>query len=480
MTRKPFILTLAAATVLGAVLVSSCRKEGQPTVDRSVSATQIIPSNPTLSGVLGTNHGTKDTIHLTSAVAWHLSGLVYVDSSDVLIIDPGTVIRGDLSTSSSVPGGGLVITRGAKIIAQGQPCSPIIFTSAATAPASGDWSGVVILGNASTNHSGRVQVEGIPSNPPADATFGGTVGTNDADNSGILKYVRIEYAGYELSTDNEINGLTLAGVGSGTTLDYIEVFKSKDDAFEFFGGTVSASHLIAVDALDDMFDTDNGYNGTIRYALGLADTTRADKSQSNGFESDNNATGTTTSRITHPKYRYITIVGLPNAARAGISNGAPSGTGLYGRGAQLRRNAEFDIDSCIYMGYKFGVSLDSALGGTRDKYYSGVSLLKHSFVHAYNKPYVTESNGNPVTTVGFNVAANQFTIFATSAANGNQGFTTANPNANIALANPFTRPATGTSAANWIPGALASSRFVGAFPNRVDWTTSTCGWLRWK
>jgi hypothetical protein len=479
MKRKPLVLTLASAALAGAVLMSSCKKEGQPVADRSVSATQIIPSNPVLSGVLGTGHTIKDTIRLTSSVAWHLSGLVYVDSSDVLIIEPGTVIRGDKSTSTTVPGGGLVVTRGAKVLAQGTATSPIIFTSNQTTPASGDWSGVILLGNASSNHSGRVQVEGIPSNPPADATYGGSVGTNDNDNSGILQYVRIEYAGFELSTDNEINGLTLAGVGRGTTLDFIEVYKSKDDAFEFFGGTVNASHLISVDALDDMFDTDNGFRGTIRYALGLADTTRADKSQSNGFESDNNSTGTTATPITHPVYRYITIVGLPSQARASITNGQPSGTGLYGRGAQLRRNAEFDIDSAIYLGYNFGVSLDSALGTTRDKFYAGTSVLKHSFVHAFVKPFVTESAGNPVTAVGFNTAANQFTIFATSATNGNTGFTTANPNANIGLANPFVRPATATNAANWIPGSLNASRTVGAFPGRTDWTAGTSGWLKW-
>jgi hypothetical protein len=132
MKRKPLFLVLASAAVLGTVLVSSCKKDGQAPADRALSATQIIPSNPTLSGVLGTGHNIKDTIRLTSSVAWHLSGLVYVDSSDVLIIDAGTTIRGDVSSSATVPGGGLVVTRGAQILATGSSTSPIVFTSAAT------------------------------------------------------------------------------------------------------------------------------------------------------------------------------------------------------------------------------------------------------------------------------------------------------------------------------------------------------------
>jgi len=453
MKRKPLFLVLASAAVLGTVLVSSCKKDGQAPADRALSATQIIPSNPTLSGVLGTGHNIKDTIRLTSSVAWHLSGLVYVDSSDVLIIDAGTTIRGDVSSSATVPGGGLVVTRGAQILATGSSTSPIVFTSAATTPASGDWSGLVILGNASTNHAGRVQVEGIPTNPPANATYGGSVGTNDADNSGILQYVRIEYAGYELSTDNEINGLTLAGVGSGTTIDFVEVFKSKDDSFEFFGGTVNASHLLSVDGLDDMFDTDNGYRGTITYALGLADTTRADKSTSNGFESDNNSTGTSATPLTNPTYNNITIVGLQNAARASVVNGAPSGTGKYGRSAHLRRNARFTITNSLFLGYNYGLSQDLQLGST-----SGT--LTNNFVHAFTRPYTTEINGASFTPI--------------TPAAGNDSSKAVNPNANIALVSPFSRSAIG----NFVPSAVASAanKLRGAFPTgNTTWANT---WTR--
>lgn len=417
--KKPVVLTLMSASMLAAAMFgTSCKKDSQPSNDRFVSATQVVPSNPTLSGVLGTGHTIKDTILLTSSVAWHLSGLVYVDSSDVLIIQPGTTIRGDLSSSSSVPGGGLVITRGAKILANGNSAStPIIFTSAAATPASGDWAGLIILGNAGSNTTTRVRIEGVPDVTPADATFGGPGGVC-SDNSGILKYVRIEYAGYALSLNNEINGLTLGGVGSGTVIDFVEVFKANDDAFEFFGGCVNPSHLVAVDALDDMFDTDNGYTGTITYALGLADTTRADQSASNGFESDNDATGSSNTPLTNPTYNNFTIVGLPRAAKASITNSAPSGSGSYGRAAHLRRNARFSINNSVFLGYNYGLSRDLTVGSTTGTFTS-------NFVHAFVNPFQTESGGvrTPVATPS-----------------GNSASTSVNPNANIFLSARALRP----------------------------------------
>jgi hypothetical protein len=453
MKRKPLFLVLASAAVLGTVLVTSCKKDAQTPADRALSATQIIPSNPTLSGVLGTGHTIKDTIHLTSSVAWHLSGLVYVDSSDVLIIDAGTTIRGDVSSSSTVPGGGLIVTRGAQIRAIGTASSPIVITSAATSPVSGDIAGVVLIGNASTNHAGRVLIEGITNNPPADATYGGSVGTVDTDTSGILQYVRIEYAGFELAADNELNGLTLAGVGSGTIIDFVEVFKSKDDSFEFFGGTVSPTHLLSVDGLDDMFDTDNGYRGSITYALGLADTTRADKSTSNGVESDNNATGTSATPLTNATFNYVTLVGLRTPARASITNGAPSGTGKYGRSGHLRRNSGNTFTNSIALGNNYGFSRDTQLG-------AATTSFTGNFVHAYIFPFLTEVNGA------------SYTAIATPT--GNTAYTNAtNPNAGVLLTAPFSR----STINNFIPSALSPAKLAGAFPTGST-TWATGAWVK--
>jgi len=477
------ILTLLYAALL---IGTGCKKAQDAQVkDRPTSATIIVPSNPTLSGVLGTGHNVKDTIRLTSAVSWRLSGLVYVDSADVLMIDPCTTIKGNLSTGGSgVPGGGLVICRGAKVLAQGTCACPIVFTSAAANPQPGDWAGIIILGNASSNHGSRVQVEGVPSNPPASATFGGTTGTNDADNSGIFSYVRIEYAGFALSLNNEINSLTLAGVGSGTQLDHICSYKSNDDAFEWFGGTVNASYLIATDPLDDMFDTDNGYRGTIRFALGLSDTSRADQSQSNGIESDNISTGSNATPITHPKFRQLTIIGQPRPASVLITNGAPSGTGKYGRAAHIRRNSEFEIDSAIFLGYNWAVSLDTATliaPTTPAKYKTGTNpttWMKHTYAHAYFtattpagiSPYISENNGDPVTgTNFFTTVPGRFFDYAKIASNGNFNYNTTNPNQNLQLggASTSTLPFNRSNIANFVPGALSPARQYGAFPNGV-------------
>lgn len=451
---------LFVASLTCATLLSACRKDIAKTADRAVVAGQIIPSNPTLSGVLGVGWNTVDTIHLTSNIAWHLNGLVYVNAPDVLIIDPGTVIRGDLSANGAAPGGGLVVARGAKILAEGTAANPIVFTSAQANPASGDWAGVVIIGNAPTNDPGRRRVEGLSDVALVDVSYGTTNGTVANDNSGVLKYVRFEYGGYEYSSDNEINGLTLAGVGAGTIIDYIEIYKAKDDGIEFFGGTVNVSHLVVVDPLDDMFDFDNGYTGKINYALGVADSTRADKTGSNGIESDNNSMGANWTPLTKPVIDHMTLIGVSSQARASITNGQPSSSGTYGRGAHLRRGTRFDIQNSIFMGYNRGISLDGGLGDTPCSYANGGSILYNNLIHAYVTPLGKEANSSCVINEGENSV-----------------YISALPNVNISLVRPFTRPVT-ASAANYFPAAVSDARdfACGAFTfSGTDWAA---GWTR--
>ncbi|HEY9256391.1 hypothetical protein, partial [Chitinophaga sp.] len=410
----------------------------------------------TITGVITSN------ITLKSCKIYKLDGLVYVSNNATVTVEAGTVIKG-IKGVAGTPGGGLIVTRGSKLNAVGTVTDPIIFTSNEAAPASGDWGGIVLLGKAPTNHPDSTKVEGIGGVPPANAYFGGPTNNVPGDNSGSLKYVRIEYAGYELSTDNELNGLTLGGVGSGTLLDYIEVYKSKDDAFEFFGGTVNASHLVAIDALDDMFDTDNGYSGTISYAIGVSDPNRADKSQSNGFESDNNATGAALSPYTHPTYNNITIIGQPTSTAASITNGLPSGSGKYGRAAHLRRNAEFVINNSIFLGFNYGISQDSALpaapaANTYTKYLSGTSILNTNYVHAYILAFDKEYNNTAFTAI-------------TPSGTTNKGYVNADPNASIKLASPF---AATRAFSNYVPQTLSPAKLAGAFPTGS--TTWANGW----
>lgn len=424
-------------TVAGAMLATSCKKENQ-------ASRPVLAAVPGSCGDSTINTNITSDIYLQSCKVYTLSGLIYVKDGAKITIEKGTRILGAVGNHQvgGTPGGGLIITRGSKIIAEGTAAEPIVFTSASATPQSGDWAGIVILGRAKTNWQTSKVIEGITD---PSATYATAADTINSDNSGILKYVRIEYPGYQLSPNNEINGLTLGGVGNGTVLDYIEVYKANDDSFEFFGGCVNASHLISVDALDDMFDTDNGYTGSITYALGLADGTRADFSQANGFESDNDADGSNNLPITRPKYNYVTIIGVPDPAQAADQTQAPTGTGIYGRAAHLRRNTEFEISNSVFLGYRWGVSLDSQKGNTPGKYAAGVDVFCNNRVEGYIYPTSTEVNFASFTAYTMNVGCTT-----------NVPYTASYGNEFIGLSAPFDR----NSAADF---DYSSSAAVGAF-----------------
>src|SRR5690348_13335600 len=231
---------------------------------------------------------TSDTV-LRAKNVYILKGLVYIKNNAKITIEAGTVIKGAYLD----PIGGLIITRGSKIIAEGTADKPIVFTSNSPNPRSGDWAGIVLLGKAQTNASfngtaGVGEIEGGVNNADGDGLYGGT---DDNDNSGIIKYVRIEYAGFAFLPDKEINSLTMGGVGKGTVIDHVEAFYAKDDAFEWFGGSVDCKYLIAYKTQDDDFDTDNGFRGKVQFGLIVRDSLIADLSNSESFESDNDANG---------------------------------------------------------------------------------------------------------------------------------------------------------------------------------------------
>jgi len=227
----------------------------------------------------------------TSNNVYKLSGLIYVTNGAILTIQPGTLIQGTAGTNAS-----LVITRGSKINAIGTATNPIVFTSSRDTGlrAKGDWGGIILLGRSTLNSTtGIANIEGIATS--SVTTFGGSTSPDDNDNSGNLKYVRIEFGGYIFDTDKEINGLTLGAIGRNTVIDYVQCSYINDDAFEWFGGTVNCSHLVAFKCVDDNFDTDNGFSGSVQFALGVRDPLISDQSSastSEGFESDNDVCGT--------------------------------------------------------------------------------------------------------------------------------------------------------------------------------------------
>ncbi|KFF17874.1 hypothetical protein [Chryseobacterium sp. JM1] len=304
---------------------------------------------------------------ITSSTTWsgvvELDGIVTVKNGATLTIQPGTFIKAKPNTSNTATGV-LVISKTGKINATGTESQPIIFTSYKlldgdenTTAAPGDFGGVIILGDAPANTPDTKTIEGLTG---SDFYYGGS---DAAHNGGTLKYVRIEFAGFDLlapNSGNEINGLTLGGVGNGTTLDHIQVSYGKDDSFEFFGGTVNASNLVSFAADDDNFDFDNGYTGTITNALALADTNSTHSlsggvSDTNGIELDNNATGTATPLITNPVINNLTIVG--SRTNVLYTTGTPSGS-YYENGIHIRRNGKLTLNNAVVTGYPVGIKVE--------------------------------------------------------------------------------------------------------------------------
>lgn len=328
-----------------------------------------------------TNNITTNTTWSTGQVIL-LSGQIFVKNNAVLTIQPGVIIRGD----KGVTGAGLFITRGSKIIAQGTVNQPIVFTSDQPPGQRnlGDWGGLILLGNASNNNSGGTNyIEGLPQSP--DTQYGGGSTPNDNDSSGILKYVRIEFAGYAYQPNKEINGLTFGAVGRKTVVDYVQVSFANDDAFEWFGGTVNCKHLVSYRNLDDDFDTDNGYSGLVQFGLAIRDPQIADNpsvSTSEGFESDNDPTGSTATPKTSAIFSNITIIG---PYRGNTSNPIASG---FRRGARLRRNSEQKIFNSILMDHPRGVMIDGT--ACENNATNGLLKFKYNIVAGNLTGKVTE------------------------------------------------------------------------------------------
>ena len=250
------------ATVTGSPATVTSNSSATATVTYAVAATPVV----ILSGSIAANRT------LTADTNYVLRGFVYVNSGATLTIAAATKIVGDTTALGSA----LFILRGARINAIGTEAQPIVFTSQRSAGnrAPGDWGGLVIVGNARNNRSGNIIVEGsdgsVVGANPAGVVYTG--GTNDADNSGTLRYVRVEFAGYATLPDAELNSFTLAALGSGTTLEYLQSMAGLDDAFEWFGGTVDGKYLVSYESGDDHFDASEGYSGRNQFMIAFQST----------------------------------------------------------------------------------------------------------------------------------------------------------------------------------------------------------------
>ena len=397
MKTRSFLSVALAATAMGMTLVSCSNDDDADDKKQDVAYVWGAEGSiKTCSHLLFTADGKEDAQGLVigngdkefifkgkqtlKKGTYLMRGWIYVADGAELTLEPGTVIKGEKESAAS-----LIVEPGGKLYAKGTASQPIVFTSAQPKGERkpGDWGGLIICGRG-TNNKGVLgqQIEGGPRTKH---------GGNDAqDNSGVLSYVRVEFAGYPFQKDKEINGVTFASVGGGTQVDHVQVSYTNDDSFEWFGGNVNCRYLVAYNGWDDEFDTDNGYNGKVQFALSVRDPRIADASQSNGFESDNDADGSLTEPFTTATFSNVTFIGpmgrdgfenTPDYINGGSmfpQNG--SALGKYQSAMQIRRSSHLACFNSLAVGYPIGLIIDAEKGNTQEFAKAGGLKLQHIFL----------------------------------------------------------------------------------------------------
>jgi hypothetical protein len=285
-------------------------------------AANIVPEGAPVGPVLDCPGGQATVSgNLTSSITWPssceilLDGIVFVEEGVTITIQPGTVVKGKKNPTNPPPSA-LIFMRGSQINANGTADQPIVFTSDQPAGqrSSGDWGGLSLNGAAPAN------CVGFP-NCTAEGLEGLVFGGNDPnDSSGVVRYVRVEFAGRLLSIDNELNIFTMNGVGAGTTVDHVQAHIGLDDAVEWFGGTVKSKYLVASGSADDMFDWQIGFTGSVQYAYGAETGANIDTAGSNGFEGDNNEDDFNLEPRSDPRICNVTMIGTKGQTNGDVAN----------------------------------------------------------------------------------------------------------------------------------------------------------------
>ncbi len=433
--------------------------------------------------VIGPGVGSGRTVyHQTSNVlldrdtVYILTGIYFVDSTKTLTIESGTTILGD---SAAV----LTISRGGTIIANGTASEPIVMTSARPVGSRkpGDWGGVVVLGNAPTNQVNPLIEGGI-----VPGSYGGP---NPNDNSGIIRYVRIEYPGYRFQLNNETNGLTMGGVGNGTTIEYVQVSYSFDDGFEWFGGTVNCKYLVTVGETDDGFDTDFGFQGKVQFGLGTKDPDWWDPTDnSRAIETDNagNAAQYASNPRTNPIFSNMTLIGPKRTDGTTV----PAGE-RFDYALMFRRGTQQNLFNSAVVGYERTMSfrdLETYQSIDHPTYTNELIRVRNtSFASYVGSVDSVETSGTGVVKADVGTWLNR---------NGNSwggtAFTSRQPSSlalvNMSsLTNPDPRPGVGTELATagtdftllntLAPGYFTSTSYRGAFDPSVAMSSQwTAGW----
>ncbi len=420
---QDYTYTISENAVIGSTIVISFQATDTKGYPSAIANFTLTVGDPVvaLTGVLATQTLDAGTVYL-------IKGQTFVPSGVTLTIPAGTLIKGDKATK-----GTLIVQPGGKLIANGTEAAPVVFTSALPVGSRdrGDWGGIVLLGDAWVNQAALPAIEGIT----PTQTYGNLTGptTNAANNAGTLTYVRIEYAGIELTPNNETNSLTMGGVGNGTTIDHIQVSFGGDDGFEWFGGSVNAKYLVSLSTWDDDFDTDFGFGGNVQFGLAVRNTFFADQSGSNSFESDNqgnaNESAGGAAGYTRPVFSNITVLG-PRDVTTGTGAGTAARTisANYQNAMHIRRRSSISIFNSFFSGFPVGIRLDDA--PTLDNLNSGASVLAYNVLaspnttevgasaSASNVAFATGLNAGDATVVKTYFDANNNTLLKPTGAEG--------------------------------------------------------------
>lgn len=367
---KKSILKFIAVIAISGSLFTSCSSDDNKN-DKPTST--FVPNPADFTGVI--NDG---EVVLDAGTVYKLTGKIQVNSGATLTIPAGTVIQGVGGTKAYI-----AIAQGGKINVNGTAAKPVVMTSGLATKAAGDWGGLVICGKAPIN-----RVTGGASTAQsevADLTYGGTISN---DNSGSIKYLRIEYAGAAFNTEKEFNGLSFFGVGSGTVVENVQAFHGADDGFEFFGGSVNTTNLIAIGNEDDQFDWTEGWNGTNTNWYGKLGFGKGNR----GIEADNFEFGFANTPIANPTITNMTLIGAGSAADATIYT--------ENQAIKLRRGTKGIISNVVLSGWKTGIDVENdetiAFVGTALKV-TGVNFIAD--VPAQTKGKKTDGSATDVSAV---------------------------------------------------------------------------------
>ena len=332
---KSQIKFLTAAVIASMAFATACNNTDNNHDDTTLKGE--IPTGTTLTGNITAN------ATLTSGSSYKLSGGLHVKAGNTLTIEPGvTVVAVDDDAPDYI-----LIEQGAKIDAQGTASNPIVMTS--ELKKSGAWGGIHICGRAHTNAG-----EGVLSEI-GNAPYGGS---DDSDNSGTLRYIRLEYTGFALDEEHEANGISFYGVGNGTTVEYVQAYKGSDDGFEFFGGSVNVKHMVVTDCTDDSFDWTEGWNGRGQFLVAYQS---GEEECDCLMECDNNGNNFDATPVAHPILSNLTLVGDNSANNT--------------RGIRLRAGTQAEIYNSIITGKAKCITLETEQ--TEQALLSGTSKLQH-------------------------------------------------------------------------------------------------------